>query len=326
MKNPLEERINQMKQQTIGVEVEMVINRKRACQTIAQLFDRQNTVYYEGTCYQTWTCKDQKGRTWKFMRDSSIETDIEDDKCELVTPILHYEDIELLQEVIRTLRKAGAKSNYELDCGVHIHIGADINKPNGHTPSTLRNLTNIMASHEELIIKALGIARERTQRWCKTVNPNFLRKLNSRKPKTMDDFYNIWYSTNQNNSYDTRWEHYNSSRYHILNFHATYTKGTIEFRAFQFDAPSNGKQNGLHAGKLKAYIQLCLALSQMAKEVRGASPKQPQYDNPKYAMRTWLLRLGFIGEEFKTAREVLTERLEGDASFRYGRPNIQASL
>jgi hypothetical protein len=36
-------------------------------------------------------------------------------------------------------------------------------------------------------------------------------------------------------------------------------------------------------------------------------------------MRTWLLRLGFIGEEFKTARDLLTKRLDGDAAFRNGR-------
>lgn len=103
---------------------------------------------------------------------------------------------------------------------------------------------------------------------------------------------------------------------------ATFTKGTVEFRLFQFDAPADGKLNGLHAGQLKAYIQLCLALSQMAKEVRTASPKPQQNENPKYAMRTWLLRLGFIGEEFATAREVLTKRLAGDASFRHGRPPL----
>ena len=76
--------------------------------------------------------------------------------------------------------------------------------------------------------------------------------------------------------------------------------------------------NGLHAGQLKSYIQLCLALSQMAKSVRSASAKPQQNENPKYAMRTWLLRLGFIGEEFATAREVLTRRLSGDAAFRSG--------
>ena len=69
----------------------------------------------------------------------------------------------------------------------------------------------------------------------------------------------------------------------MLNLHATFTKGTVEFRLFQFDKPSNGKLNGLHAGQLKSYIQLCLALSQMAKEVRTASPKPQQNENPKYA-------------------------------------------
>lgn len=100
---------------------------------------------------------------------------------------------------------------------------------------------------------------------------------------------------------------------------ALFTKGTIEFRLFQFDAPADGKQNGLHAGQLKSYIQFCLALSQMAKTLKTASPKPQQNENPKYAMRTWLLRLGFIGEKFKTAREFLTKRLEGDTAFRNGR-------
>ena len=106
----------------------------------------------------------------------------------------------------------------------------------------------------------------------------------------------------------------------MLNYHATFTKGTIEFRLFQFEAPADGKQNGLHAGQLKSYMQLCLALSQMAKMVKTASPKPQQVENPKYAMRTWLLRLGFIGEEFATARDILTRNLAGDAAFRHGRP------
>ena len=93
----------------------------------------------------------------------------------------------------------------------------------------------------------------------------------------------------------------------------------VEFRLFQFAPPSNGKQNGLHAGKLKSYIQLCLAMSQMAKDLRSASPKEQQKENKKFAMRTWLMRMGFIGDEFATAREVLTENLTGDNSFRFGR-------
>lgn len=174
-----------------------------------------------------------------------------------------------------------------------------------------------MASHERLLIDALNIDNGRVNSYCKTVDTRFLKKVNKVKPRTMSDLANVWYESH-NSIYD-RNQHYNDSRYHMLNLHATFTKGTVEFRLFQFDKPANGKQNGLHAGQLKSYIQLCLALSQMAKTVKTASPKPQQTENPKYAMRTWLLRLGFVGDEFKTARNVFTNRLSGDTAFRNGR-------
>lgn len=229
-----------------------------------------------------------------------------------VTPILTYGDIETLQELCRQLRHVGAKSDASRGCGVHIHIGAQ-----GHTPQSLRNLANIMASHESLIAEALKLDRSRMSRYCRTVDPNFLAKVNSRKPKTMAQLADIWY-TSHGASYG-RNQHYNDSRYHMLNLHATFTKGTVEFRLFQFDEPTAERRGGIHAGQLKGYIQLCLALSQMAKDVRTASPKPQQSENPKYAMRTWLLRLGFIGEEFATARDFLTRNLSGDTAFRHGR-------
>ena len=102
----------------------------------------------------------------------------------------------------------------------------------------------------------------------------------------------------------------------MLNYHSVFTKGTVEFRLFQFDAPRNGKRNGLHAGELKSYIQLCLALSQMAKTAKSASARPQQNENPKYAMRTWLLRLGFIGEEFKTARTYFMRNFTGSSAWR----------
>ena len=313
MNDKLARQIEKMKTQTIGVEVEMNnITRERAARVAAELFGTgrsENTAFRNGYC--TWSAFDESGREWKFQKDVSI-AGIDSEKCELVTPILQYSDIELLQELIRRLRRAGAKSDATRGCGVHIHIGAK-----GHTPQTLRNLANIMASHESLLAAALKLDSGRMNRYCKTVGPNFLEKLNKRKPKTMSDFADIWYGSQGADSY--REHHYNSSRYHMLNYHATFTKGTVEFRLFQFDAPSNGRQNGLHAGQLKSYIQLCLALSQMAKEVKTASPKPQQNENPKYAMRTWLLRLGFIGEEFATARDILTRNLDGDTAFRHGR-------
>jgi hypothetical protein len=308
-----ERQIAEMKNQTIGVEVEMnSIKRNKAAKVAADFFGTgryENTASRNGYC--TWSAWDADGREWKFQRDVSISGP-DDEKCEMVTPILHYSDIETLQELCRQLRHAGAKSDASRGCGVHIHIGA-----NGHTPQTLRNLANIMASHEELIAEALKLDRYRMSRYCRTVDPNFLEKVNAKKPRTMADLADIWY-TSQGASYG-RTQHYNDSRYHMLNYHATFTKGTIEFRLFQFDEPTAERKGGIHAGQLKSYIQLCLALSQMAKDVRTASPKPQQNENPKYAMRTWLLRLGFIGEEFATARDFLTRNLSGDTAFRHGR-------
>ena len=305
--------IEEMKKQTIGVEIEMNnISREKAAKVAARYFGTGRYGYTESrNGYCTWSAWDAQGREWKFQKDVSI-LGPDAKKCEMVTPILKYEDIPFLQELVRKLRHAGARSDASRGCGVHIHIGA-----NGHTPQTLRNLANIMASHERLLIDAINISSSRIHTYCQTVDQNFLRTLNRRKPRTMTQLADIWYSS-QNANYG-RGQHYNSSRYHMLNLHSTFTKGTVEFRLFQFDNPSEARKGGLHAGQLKSYIQLCLALSQMAKTVRTASPKPQQNENPKYAMRTWLLRLGFIGDEFKTAREILTKRLAGDTAFRYGR-------
>ena len=305
--------ITEMKNQTIGVEVEMnSITRQKAAKVAADFFGTgrfENTAGRNG--YSTWSAWDAQGREWKFQKDVSIAGP-DEQKCELVTPILTYGDIETLQELCRQLRHAGAKSDASRGCGVHIHIGAQ-----GHTPQSLRNLANIMASHESLIAEALKLDRSRMSRYCRTVDPNFLAKVNSRKPKTMAQLADIWY-TSHGASYG-RNQHYNDSRYHMLNLHATFTKGTVEFRLFQFDEPTTERRGGIHAGQLKSYIQLCLALSQMAKDVRTASPKPQQSENPKYAMRTWLLRMGFIGEEFAKARDFLTRNLTGDTAFRHGR-------
>ena len=167
-----EQQIANLKTQTIGVEIEMNhITRKNAAKLAADFF---GTGRYEDTAhrngYYTWSAWDAEGREWKFQRDVSI-AGADSEKCELVTPILHYEDIEILQELVRRLRKAGAISHAGVGAGVHIHIGA-----NGHTPQTLRNLANIMASHESLLAEALKLDTNRMRHYCRTIDPNFLPK------------------------------------------------------------------------------------------------------------------------------------------------------
>ena len=67
---------------------------------------------------------------------------------------------------------------------------------------------------------------------------------------------------------------------------------------------------------MKSYIQLCLAISHQALVQRGASRAKTNPENEKYTFRTWLLRLGMIGDEFKTARQHLLKNLEGNIAWR----------
>jgi hypothetical protein len=102
--------------------------------------------------------------------------------------------------------------------------------------------------------------------------------------------------------------HYSSTRYRMLNFHSVFSKGTVEFRCFN---------STTHAGEIKAYIQFCLAVSHQALTQRSATYKPVVTDNAKYTFRCWLLRLGLIGDEFKTARLHLMKHLEGNSAWRH---------
>ena len=95
-----EELIQGMKAQTFGVEVEgNNITREQAAKVAAGYFGTNhyaNTASVDG--YYTWSAWDQQGRKWKFQRDVSIKGP-DDEKCELVTPILTYDDMEMFLEL-----------------------------------------------------------------------------------------------------------------------------------------------------------------------------------------------------------------------------------
>ena len=298
-----------MKEATFGIEIELTgISRKAAAQAMAQHFGT-NRYEHPGFPHDRWTVYMPDGRTWAIENDGSVTQPA----CELVSPVCGWDDIEMVQETVRAMRAAGLKA--DKSCGIHVHIGGD-----GHDAQSLRRLVNIVNAKEDLLTLALGNAPRRDS-WCKPVDPTFLALLNAKKPGTLDEFAHIWYGTNDADNYGwhgldaCRSEHYNSSRYHLLNLHAFFSTErpahTIEFRAF------NGTT---HAGKIKSYIQLCMAINWMALSTKSASAKRPETDNPRYTFRCWLLRLGFIGDEFETARKWLLDNLAGDTAFRNGRP------
>ena len=293
-----------MRTQRFGIEIEMTgITREKAAEAIAEYFGTES--FYIGTYYKTYGAKDRQGRTWKATYDSSIIAQKKSGgrtvgandtyKCEIVSPILTYEDMADLQEIIRQLRHKGAFVNSQ--CGIHIHVDAS-----RYTPQTLRNLVNIIASKEDILYKALQIDPAR-MRWCQKTNERLIEAINRKKPQTMEALKDIWYA----GSTRGRDEHYNDTRYHGLNLHSTFTKGTVEFRLFN---------STTHAGEIKAYIQFCLAVSHQALTQKKASARKTVTDNEKYAFRCWMLRLGLSGDEFKTCRLHFLKHLEGNSAWR----------
>lgn len=73
--------------------------------------------------------------------------------------------------------------------------------------------------------------------------------------------------------------------------------------------------------EIKAYSQFITNLCEMAKTQKRITVKEKDVDNEKYAFRCFLLRLGFIGEEFKTHRKILLQNLSGSSAFKGGAPN-----
>lgn len=288
-----------LKNQLFGVEVEMTgITREKAARLVAEVL-RTTPSHPESNCYHTRTIADQAARKWKIMRDSSIEAirndgtsePLDEYRVEFVTPPLNYSDIELLQNIIRKLRENGAKAHSS--CGIHIHVdGAN------HTAVSLRRLVNFMTARQDLIYEALQIG-DRESNWCHKLNKTLLDAMKKDKNLTKEKAEEIWYSR-ANDGYcgGIDHQHYNATRYHGVNLHSFFTKGTVEFRLFS---------STLHAGKIKAYIQFCLAVSAWAitsqekivfRSMDGYTPEQKVT-----IMRNILThRLGLYGDEFKTCR------------------------
>ena len=143
-----------MKNQTFGIEIETTgIGRERTAKAIAAYFG--TTARYVGRHLDDWKVPMPDGRHWTVERDGSVT----DPSAEVVSPVCRYEDIEMVQEVVRAIRAAGAKADGS--CGIHIHIGLG-----EHTPQSLRRLVNIVNAKEDLLTQALGIDPYRRHRWC----------------------------------------------------------------------------------------------------------------------------------------------------------------
>ena len=295
-----------LKNQKFGVEIEFTgITRRKAAGIVAKVLGC-TVGSSEGSPYFTRTMIDAQGRSWKVMRDGSIEPmrsvgEASDEyRVEFVTPPLRYEDIETVQEIVRAFRKAGAVANHS--CGIHIHVdGAN------HTAPSLRRLVKFFSARQELVYEALQVSAERVNSWCKPVAKSLIDEMAKVKNISRTEMESIWYSRandNYNRGIDHR--HYNHTRYHGLNLHSFFSKGTVEFRLFN---------STLHAGKIKSYIQFCLGISAWAIESndRCSFRSMDGFDaRLRRDMMMYILRdkCKMVGAEFATARKWLMEGFE----------------
>ncbi len=290
------------------------ITRQKAAKAVAALFGTTAAHSSESRTYNPWEVADPAGKKWRFVYDGSIRgiqgnrepTSSRLYKVEMNSPVLEYSEMEKLQQVVRALRQAGAVVNSS--CGLHVHVDAA-----NHTPQSLKNALTIMYSKEDILFKALKVNENRVQRWCQKVREPMLEKIRKMPTDlTMEQLKQQWYGGT-----DESRMHYSWTRYYALNLHSVFYRGTLEWRCFE---------STLHAGKVRANITLALAISAQAiNQKKTVMRKTEISENPAFTFRTFLLRLGLIGTEYKNVRAHLLENLPGDKAWRYDK-TMYASL
>ncbi|MFA9398826.1 MAG: virulence-related protein, partial [Clostridiaceae bacterium] len=154
-----------------------------------------------------------------------------------------------------------------------------------HTGRTLLNIINMIYSKQNLITKSLGITGL-------FMDEAFVKNMNIKKTGTLEEFHEA-----------------------LTEVGAEGCKGIIfdfEERTLTFKLAIED----LDTDKIDAFKELVIQINKNAKNLKHTSFKQSQDDNPKYAFRTWLIRLGMNGSKYKVIRKTLLSNLEGSAAYR----------
>lgn len=291
-----------MKRQTIGVEIELTgLTRKAAAEAVANYFG--TTAEYVGGAYDAYEVKDNGGRTWNFKRDTSIKPQVleggekwcagDEYKVEFITPVLRYKDLETLENLVEVIKAAGGFVNGST--GMHVHVGSKDLTTQGAV-----NLLKIVASKQDLIYKALNV-KESRESYCQKFTEEFMNELLSRKPQDDSELASVWYG-------EPIWKaerehaHYDESRYHLVNLHSAFMRGTVEYRMFN---------STLEASEVKAAVQFCLAVTHYAKTTERVIYRKTETASDKFTFRTWLRQLGLNGSEYADCRKYLLKNLTG---------------
>ena len=286
----------ELSEMTFGIELEYdKISTRKAAETVAAAVG--GTYHYEGSHLSNWVVTMRDGRKWNCETDASVSRG-----SETVSPILRFTDIPMLQDVVRALRRAGAKAGG--GAGLHIHVGAA-----QMTPKQIQNLVKIFYKQEELIVKGCGTAENRLGWYTRRTDREFVDKMLKIRNPTMANLADAYYHG------ESRWNHYSRARYRTLNLHNLWNgnKHTVEFRFFEATT---------HAGEIRTNALLALSIVRKAMDAKAASARNQRPYNAasaRYDLRVFLLRLGWIGEMFKAPRKHLLKRMPGSAAWKDGR-------
>ena len=247
---------------------------------------------------------DSCGRIWRVVADSSLSDAPPDKRAEIVSPILSYSEIPELQEVIRAVRHAGAKSSKQ--AGVHVHL--DCSEFDG---KSLINLAKLYHKQEALILKAFGVSSERMNRYAKPMNPEFIARIEKCRKRDASEMNRLWYGYQKPNP-----GRYDIERYSSVNFTSLFVRGSVEFRLFEFPTEI------LHAGMVRAWVVFVLALGARALNCRCTSSRRREFnaESSRYDFRVFaVINLGIKGSDMANVRKHLLANLSGDCSFKHGR-------
>lgn len=174
----------------------------------------------------------------------------------------------------------------EVQTGDEVNIAVPME---GHTGVTLRNLVNMIYSKQVHLKKSLNLETD-------LVSLEFIEAVNDEDVSTLEHF-----------------------RQTVSRIGADKCPGI----GFDFDEKTITLKFGINVGdsaKVDAVSKLAALVCKSAKEQKHASYKPSADDNVKFTMRTWLIRLGFVGDEYKAARKTLLKSLEGNSAFRRSKP------
>ena len=157
----------------------------------------------------------------------------------------------------------------------------------GHTGTSLRNLVNMISSKQHLLISAFDL-------------PHLM----------LDDRFAEELSLKATEAFQKSFMEIGPERCPGLEIN--FEKRTVALKLTKADPSFD---------EMAAFLDLAVLINQNALKLKTSSFRPAQESNPKYALRTWLTRLGMNGDKFRITRQVLLARLEGNSA--YAKPKVK---